>query len=298
MTKIRWIASSEASALHAAAALAAGRTIVDARLAQALADPTSQLVAALIRSVVPPAEFFLQAIPLACQNGEVELTELAAQAAERAIDRPISDESRGAIAKAIADLFSAQTLAIPDLQHQLVVRSGPLAEQWEARGPGLLARIGRSTDLAMIPAEVDVAFVYPACGGGGVSSSYNLVRIEAVLANPCAALPEVLRIGWLISQSNFKTLEVLRVLSPERLNWLAGMAMAIATLDSAAYVELARLDMPTLKVALQAWGLTDQLQPGQVGALFRWWHRWSDTPTDWDHMILALDVVLDSPELT
>jgi hypothetical protein len=298
VTRLRWIVSSEVSALHAAAALAEGRKIVDARLAETLAEPAAKLFLALKTAELASADFFRHAIPLACRADNLDLAVLTIEAAKRGTDRELSASDRDEVAEALDELFAAQHVAIPDLAQQLAVRTAPLAEQWEARGPGLLAQIGRSTDRSLIPAEVDVVLVYPACGGGGAASlSYNLVRIEAVLANPCAAVPEVVRLGWLIAQSKFEPPELLRRLTPARWQWLAGMALAPAALDSAQYVELTRWDMSTLQAALDLWGLADKLQPDQARALFRWWKLWDEVRADWEHCIAALDTVLDEPEL-
>jgi hypothetical protein len=298
VTRLRWIASSEASALHAAAALAEGRKIVDARLAAALAEPAARLVQALENAGLPPADFFRHAIPLACRSRTLDLGQLTVEAANRGSGRESSASDCEAVAGALGELFAAQDMAIPDLAQQLAVRTAPLAEQWEARGPGLLAQIGRSTDRSLIPAEVDVVLVYPACGGGGAASlSYNLVRIEAVLANPCAAIPEVVRLGWLIAQAKFGLPGALREFPQARWQWLAGMALAPAALEAAEYVELTRWDLPTLQATLDLWGLADKSQPKQADALFRWWRLGNEIQDDWEQCVAALDTVLDDPEL-
>ena len=52
----------------------------------------------------------------------------------------------------------------------------------------------------MLP-QCDVLLIHPALGGAGEAHlAYNSVRIEAVLANPNADLPEVVRLAWLIAQ--------------------------------------------------------------------------------------------------
>ena len=76
-----------------------------------------------------------------------------------------------------------------------------LREQWEARGPGLLRAVGLRTEESLVADEAQVIVVQPALGGGGQAHlSANAVRIEAVLANPHAELPEVVRLAWLLAQ--------------------------------------------------------------------------------------------------
>src|SRR5690606_23019649 len=87
---------------------------------------------------------------------------------------------------------------------ELELRSAPLREQWEARGGGLLATLARLTTAGLVPEMADVILVHPVLGGGGAAHwQYNSVQFEAVLANPLAELPEVLRLGWLLAQLNF-----------------------------------------------------------------------------------------------
>jgi len=289
VTRLRWIVSSEASALHAAAALAEGREIVDTRLAAALAEPAAKLFLALKTAALAPADFVRHAIPLVCRADNLDLAELIIEAAKRGTDRELSASGCDAVVRALDELIAAQDVAIPDLPQQLAVRTAPLAEQWEARGPGLLAQIGRSTDRSLIPAEVDVALVYPVCGGGGAASmSYNLVRIEAVLANPCAEVPEVVRLGWLIAQSKFEQPPSGFEWTPRQSETLAAVALAPAALEAAEYVELARFDAQTLQQALDSWGLAEALRSVPAQLLHDWWNESSE----WKPSLLSLKAML------
>ncbi|HEY2837730.1 MAG TPA: hypothetical protein VGJ26_01175 [Pirellulales bacterium] len=274
MTQLRWIASGEASALHAAAALADGRKIVDQRLTETLAEPVERLVLELGEQGAAPGAFFEHAIPLACQVDEVDPVGLAHLALARSTDRPRAPGESYALAAALMALFRTQERIHPDLANQLRVRMAPLVEQWEARGPGLLAAIGRMTDPGLLVKQADVAVVYPALGGGGAASpTYNLVRIEAVLANPHAALPEVVRLGWLIAQLGLKASRSAVDLSDIAFERFARLAMVPAALEAAEHVELARWDESTLNLALVAWGLADETSPQLASSLLGWWEE-------------------------
>jgi len=298
VVNLRWFADSRASALHAAGLLIDGRRLVDARLAGALAEPAERLRLALLAAELCPQEFFRHAIPLACQTQETpagdSLVRLAAMAVLGA-EPPAEVVAPQAIA--LSELLAAQEAVYPDLAGQLQVRGAPLAEQWEARGPGLLAAIGRMTDRGLLVQQADVALVFPALGGGGEASpAYNLVRIEAVLANPHAQLPEVVRLGWLIAQLNFDQLvstEGDETKSLKRKRQLAGLALAPAALAAAEYVELARADLPTLTLALTAWRLVDETAGEQTAAnlaeqLSAWWQVARDKTRNWSEAIVEL----------
>ena len=100
------------------------------------------------------------------------------------------------LADCLAAVLAAQRSALPQLDDELALRELPLREQWEARGPGILTHVAQLTESGLYPEEAEVLLVHPALGGGGAAHlPYNSVRIEAVLANPHADLPEVVRLG-------------------------------------------------------------------------------------------------------
>ena len=93
-------------------------------------------------------------------------------------DAPIA-----ALVDSISDAEAAFHAATPNLLDQLELRSWPLIEQWNARGPGIFTRLTAITKRTLAVESADVVLVYPALGGCGVAHlPYNSVRIEAVLA--------------------------------------------------------------------------------------------------------------------
>ena len=133
----------------------------------------------------------------------------------------------------------------PKLLDELELRAGPLREQWEGRGPGLLAGICRLTEPGILVERADVLVVYPVAGGGGTAHrEHNAVSIEAVLANPLPQLPEVARLAWLIAQLNLDLPRYTETLRGSRR--VAALATIPPTLAAAADVELVQDDRATL----------------------------------------------------
>src|SRR5690606_13903802 len=128
--------------------------------------------------------------------------ELAKVALTKTVGRNrATDELLSKLAGAFGELQRAFDSAVPDAIDQIELRSAPLRELWDARGGGLLAGIGRLTEPELIVQQADVLLLKPALGGAGSAHlPYNSVSIEAVLTNPQAALPETLRLAWLLAQ--------------------------------------------------------------------------------------------------
>lgn len=153
-----------------------------------------------------------------------------------------------------------------DFAEHLRLRSGPLREQWDARGPGLLRALGSLTD-PIVGAPATILPVEPVVGGHGIAlPDARTVLIEAVLANPLASLPEVLRLGWLVAQ-----LDAPRETVP---------ALVPAVLAAAEEVELAQLDEPTLEQAIVAWRVSEE-PISTAATLLAWWHDYRASLTPW-----------------
>ncbi len=117
-----------------------------------------------------------------------------------------------------------------------------------------------------------VVLLSPVLGGdGGAYPTDNLVTFEAVLANPIAQLPEVLRLGWLLAQLN-PALAMGRAPS-DTSDWRRATqeALLAIVLAAAEDVELAWADRAHFNLAAQAW-LQD---PTAAERLWRWWEGYS-----------------------
>ncbi len=293
---VRWIASSHATCYHAAAAILAGQRLVYNDLAGALAEPVASLASALHDSGIGQDEFFQHLVPLAAgisndrRLAEVALTKtIGRQRQQQAIDRVVGP---------LANLQRASTAALSGLGEKLALRAEPLRMQWEARGRGLLKEVARLTDPDILIEEADVVLVHPVLGGSGRAHlEYNSVRIEAMLADPNAELPEVLRLGWLLSMLNLDLPRYSERMGMRRLMEVAPLAMLPVVLSAAEPVELARFDEPSLRKAIQAWqcdlpttwsGRSDSI----AEPLGNWWRTYLDGGAVFSVAVGALDQLL------
>ena len=286
--ELRWIVSTSASCLHAAAALLAGAALVDKKISAALAGEVEGLGEDLAAAGLTPRLFFEHAIGLAARFdtpmkwAEVLVVKtLGPQAtAERITAR---------LAQRLVALEAAFQQANPRALDELELRGEPLREQWAARGPGLIAALARLTTPDLIVSEADAILVQPVLGGAGAAHElYNSVSIEAVLANPIAELPEVLRLGWLLAQLNLDLPRYREILTRDRPRAVGSLAMIPAVLAAAQEVELAQLDKATLATALAAW----HVESAESEPLWEWWETYQATSVPWTVALGALDRML------
>ncbi|MHB8952490.1 MAG: hypothetical protein ACYC4U_05885 [Pirellulaceae bacterium] len=288
---LHWTISFRASCLHAAEALAHGQLVVDTRLAEAITGPAQELRQAIHAAQLPRTQFWRHLVGLSVMvDGLREL-------AERAVSRTVGPAGAGPIAATLvpsmAAVEAAMRKALPELLDELALRERPLREQWEARGPGLLQRIACWTDPRVLPAEARVVLVHPALGGGGAAHiPYNIVHIEAVLTNPIAELPEILRLGWLLAQLNSDLPAFNEQVPGARLSDVAELAMLLVTLQAAEDVEFGVMSPERLDLALKAWNIVAPTEVDLLEVLWRWWGTYVDTRPRWDIAFTALDRML------
>lgn len=291
-TSLRWLASFSASCLHAANAVARGRSLTDPRLGAAVVEPARVLMEAIGDLPVPAPRFWRQLLALAHQIENNR--ELAAVSLQKTLGRkPIVDSLAPRLAATIAELENAVRQAVPGIVDELEMRSRPLRELWEARGPGLLLGVGRRTDPRLPPEHAEVVLVLPALGGGGEAHLVNnSVRIEAVLTNTVPQLPEVVRLGWLLAQVNCDLPEFSESISPDRLPFLSALALIPPVLTVAQDVELGECNPQTVSAAISAW-LPDPITDRAVSEnLLVWWQTYKESRPEWRTALGALDKML------
>lgn len=292
-TTLHWTAGFRASCLHAAAALAHGQVLADARLAEAIAVPAQELRQAIQAAGLPRDPLWRQLLGLSAIVDS--LRDLAERAVARCCGVAVAERAASMLVPPLAAIESAVRSVYPNLLAELTLREGPLREQWEARGPGLLRNITRWTDPRLMPSEAKVVLVHPALGGGGTAHlAYNLVHIEAVLTNPVPDLPEVLRLGWLLAQLNLDLPAFSEQVHGARLATIAELAMLPATLQAAEEVELATNGPESIDLALQAWNVLTPPEVDPVEVIWRWWSTYLETRPRWDIAFTALDRMLRS----
>jgi hypothetical protein len=286
---ITWRISPLSSSLHAAEAIGRQEPLADARLAAAL-DAPARLLADEIRAVNLPWERFWS--HLLGPSGEAGGRRLLVETALKKIAGRAAriEQVTTRLSALIAGVETAFQEAVPGFNEELPLRIGPLREQWEARGPGLLLAIGRHTEEALMVQECSVVALYPALGGAGRAHlSYNSARIEAVLANPHEKLPEVVRLAWLIAQLNIDLPTYSEAIHRDRLHHIAAYAMLPAALAAAEEVELVRNTPELISQAIAAWRLP--APPGVEPATFLgdWWQTYHETRPPWSVALVALD---------
>jgi hypothetical protein len=288
-TELSWRPQPLVSALHAAKAVSRKQPLADRRLAEALAEPAARLASEISAAHLPAERFWRHLIPLATQ------IDSRRQFVETAVTKTVGRGPRFEavcthLAAAVAAVDCAMRAALPQLADELAIRERPLREQWEARGPGLLKQIGWLTDEALIVQQSEVLLVHPALGGDGEAHlAYNNVRIEAVLANPIAELPEVVRLGWLVAQLDLDLPIHSESIQADRLPHVARFAMLPATLAAAQAVELARFTPETLSTAISAWRLSAPAGLDAAALVNEWWQTYQQSRPPWRVALAALN---------
>jgi hypothetical protein len=188
----------------------------------------------------------------------------------------------------LTDLEQSLDAALPRLEDELNLRCGPLQQQWEARGPGLLATMGRIAEEDLIPPSARMVLVHPVLGGGGVAHpSYNAVSFEAMLTDSMDGLPEVVRMAWLLGQLNLELPRFSDRLGAPRSIHLGALALVPITLAAAEQVELARCDATTIGRAMAQWCQPDTT-PEKAKSVAEWWNVYHTSRPPLDIALEAL----------
>ncbi|MEM8947173.1 MAG: hypothetical protein AAGD11_18510 [Planctomycetota bacterium] len=286
--RLRWKASFSASCLHAAASMLEGLPIADTSAAANL-RPCVEALRDELRGCgldAGPTLQLLVGLAAEYENNrqlvEVAVTRSRGRAA-------IDDATIRRLAGCIADLEATWLRLQPNLVDELSVRGRPMREQWESRGPGLLRAAERLTDEEFLAPAAEIVLVTPIIGGHGRAHlRSNRVTLEAVLTNVDPDLPEILRVGWLLTQLNLDLPVRAESVSAKRLPQLASLATVPLTLAAAADVELAQLDNAAVTRALQVW----HLPPGVATQLLHWWTSYVEDRPRWAVAIAALAQML------
>ncbi len=285
--ELRWKASLSATCLHAAACKHAGIAAADPLMA-ATDEPAAALVREIQDALWPVDDVLAM---LAALSAEFENNRELVRRALARLRIDALDASVGRVAGAIADVEAALRRVRPEIVEELAVRGGPLKEQWEARGPGLLIEAARLTDAAVVPEAAEVVLVAPYAGGHGVAHPpQNRVTFEAVLVNPRPELPETVRLGWLLCQLNSDLPRFAEALPAGRSAAAFRVAMLAPALAAAEAVELARCDEAAIEGALDAWRLEPPAESASM--VWQWWNTWLDSGDKWPVAVAALEQML------
>jgi hypothetical protein len=289
MTKVTWSIGANLSPLYAAARLATRRTLADARLAQAIADPVCRVCERLEMAEIDAAIFWDQLLKAGPDNPPDQVRAMSAFLTAGGAELT-ADTAVAAITRALADTRLATGELYPRLEDQLPLRGRPLREQWETYGPGLLNRIAKRSHADLIPKTANLWLVHPASGGSaGVVPDERWGWIEAVLTNNVPEIPEFLRVGWMLATIGLGHSKANRLVASERLPRLAAVASVPIVLHAAADLDLVSEPAKLIDLAMRVW----EVEGGNSVAL-RWWEQQSDASMPFAIGIKALDRMLDS----
>lgn len=188
----------------------------------------------------------------------------------------------------------------PNFESEMKLRQGPLKEQWEAYGPGLLYQISQAIGPELLVDAAQVYLVTPVMSGlGWAHLNTNRCHLEAVLTNQHAQLSEVMRLAWLLAQLGFERPIYSERIRADRLRLVAGLSTLPATLWAAEQLGIGQLNAVSLLEALQHWRIdTPARSPVQLEALAQvllvWWETFSSGRTDWSVALTGLDRMIST----
>lgn len=286
--EIRWIVSAAASSLYAAGQLLRGRVLVDTPLAEKLKEPVEEFATAAQAWQLDPS-LLVNALT-AISVEPISFTEQALAAVRKTCGSSRNLPIITAVAGWLPEVQNFFTEVHPNALVELELRSSPLREQWEARGPGLWAQLRKLLGPQSLVENADVILVQPVTGGGGVAHvTANRVSFEAVLANPHQQLPEVMRLAWLLAQLQLDLPDLQGNLTASCAYEIGALAAVPAVLQAAYDVELCPPLEQVLPAALPAWR-----QPSvDADTLLAWWETYQADRPPWGVALAALDQLVN-----
>ena len=231
----------------------------------------------------------------------------------------VGEDTLTAASSAVEAIEIATRDAFPQLEPQLKLRTGPIRDQWDGYGPGMIAHTRRLTGLESGSQSVDMLAALP-IGVDGMafcSPVAAAVVFEAVLTNPLPRLPEVVRLAWCVATLLWRSQlaqsgegfgaagsaggagsgrgrsprgsrpEQIRA-EPFRESDVLAVALLPAILAAAEIVELSRCDELTLGSAIASYTAPLALQIPSTGTLLHWWETYLQTRPPWAIAVEAL----------
>jgi hypothetical protein len=289
---LRWLSSVRVSWLHATAAFLRGQPLADPLLSAALAAPAERLQTALAEERVPPDRFWSHIVPLAVDIGGMrQLTEVVLT---KTVGRQEAEPRIRRFRDLLAEVQDAFEAVLPRLSQEWTTSLEPLRQRWNYHGDGLMGRIVQWTEPGILVDSATIVLVYPALGGGGAAHlPYNLLHIEAQPTDPVGKLPEVVRLGWLLSLLNLDLPRYSEGVRPNHLVTVAGLAMIPITLAAAAELQLVSSDADLARLALQCWLTPSGEADAWARTVSQWWETYCALRPAWGTALQALDRLLE-----
>lgn len=297
--QLTWKASESATAMHAVHAAALGWAFTQAELADVLAPLVAEPPAAAFGDLASLTAMLLsQAAAGIEQNhalAESAIVKLRGRGA--ASDTQISSLAAwvSSVERCYYDWHRGHSST--PLVDEIVTRTAPLRDQWDARGPGMLRVVERLTASWLVAERANVVMLQPVLGGhGDAHLPVNVVTLEAVLTNPNPELPEAVRLVWLLGQLQFDLPAVAEQLAGAKVPHLARVAMLAPALAAAEEVELARLGEADIAAAALEWRVasTPDEADRMARTTWQWWTTYQSGRVTWPAAVAALCEMLDA----
>jgi hypothetical protein len=295
--RLSWTPNASASALHAAELICHHRSkLADSRVETAIGD-FARSFGQWIEQSAPNdvGRFWTTLIGHAALLDSNE--ELAEVVIRKSAMRLSEHSAITQLCGFVDDIEAAYNSLFPKFSEQVSMRAKPLQEHWLGFGQGLLAHLGRLTDKSLVVQEARVVLLQPSLGGSGVSHiDHNMVRIEAVLTNPLAEIPEVVRLAWLLAQLNLDLPMYGESVGNKTLHRLTPLLMLAPILAAAEVVELSRCDDSIAELAIEHWHIPvprdKDVRGAVVPLLMDWWETYLQTRPAWSTAMQAFSKML------
>ncbi|TWT93758.1 hypothetical protein [Stieleria varia] len=293
-SQVQFKPSVDLSAIHAAYVVATGAACTDERTENLLVKPAAELNTRLLSSSID-IPMFWHSLYAAYAAGESEQTACESALSAGGCSELQLEQTGKAVARLVAECTGKFKKRFPKLEAQLELRANPLKTKWETCGPGLLiqsaALIWDSTPpTGWWPAKIHGWLVQPIRGGDGqFDAKTQRFWIEAMLTDGDPRIPEVLRVGWLVTQLAIARNSGTKVAdSSGRMPW--GLGTIPIVLAAGAELDLVHGPLP-IADTVRWWRMGDD---AIAKILIDWWGQWRQTKTSMPVALKALDKMLQS----
>jgi hypothetical protein len=290
---LQWISSYSTSALHAAECLCRFSSQVQDENLRDKLGPAAQALGTCLEDLdAQRTQGFwdeLAVLGSKINSNSALANQLITEHGQGFVEQSLIQRLTGSI----TDVEAAFKLLFPKYVEQFDYRIRPLQEQWIGYGSGFLAHIRRLTRSDELIREACVIGVQPILGGAGRAHvEHQAIHIEAVLTNPLPELPEVVRLGWLLSQLHSLGFRSQLTYSQESLRNLLPIAMLIPSLAAAEVLELTQCNEAIAELAIENWNIAipanQDVLTELIPLLMDWWETCLKTKPDWSVAIKAL----------
>ena len=295
---VRWSESPNLSAIHAAYVVAAGNVCTDGKTQNALVGSATDVNNRLLSAGVDVAAFweslFAQSLIIDDDKRSINIALVSAGCGEMQLEQIASG-----ISNSLAECRLAYRTRFPKLAEQLKLRIQPLRDQWDSFGDDLLLEVasqiwGDRSPADWWPSRPELIAVQPCCGGdGGFDADASTVWIEATLTDVDPAVPELLRMVWLMTRiaTKLHTREKSST-GGSRLPWALGSIPIVLKAGQA--LELLPQGNLPIQQACRLWRAGDQ---SLATILERWWREYQESDSALPVALKALDQML-APQRT